>query len=173
MVLISLYNFLYYWKNQNYVGAHTIGVSHCSVIARRLYNFTGKGDADPSLDPDYANKLRRECGSPLNPSTTVDMDPDQSSLSFDSHYFKIVSQNKGLFQSDATLLTNPQSAQMVEMLQHGRLFFVRFAQSMKKMGGIGVLTGDEGEIRKHCSLVNAWTLVASVILINVRLLDWY
>lgn len=130
-------------------------MSHCSVIARRLYNFTGKGDADPSLDPDYANKLRRECGSPLNPSTTVDMDPDQSSLSFDSHYFKIVSQNKGLFQSDATLLTNPQSAQMVEMLQHGRLFFVRFAQSMKKMGGIGVLTGDEGEIRKHCSLVNA------------------
>ena len=118
------------------------------MIARRLYNFTGKGDADPSLDPDYANKLRRECGSPLNPSTTVDMDPDQSSLSFDS-------QNKGLFQSDATLLTNPQSAQMVEMLQHGRLFFVRFAQSMKKMGGIGVLTGDEGEIRKHCSLVNA------------------
>lgn len=130
-------------------------MSHCGVIARRLYNFTGKGDADPSLDPDYANKLRGECGSPLNPSTTVDMDPDQSSLSFDSHYFKIVSQNKGLFQSDATLLTNPQSAQMVEMLQHGRLFFVRFAQSMKKMGGIGVLTGDEGEIRKHCSLVNA------------------
>lgn len=123
MVLISLYNFLYYWKNQNYVGAHTIGVSHCSVIARRLYNFTGKGDADPSLEPDYANKLWRECGSPLNPSTTVDMDPDQSSLSFDSHYFKIVSQNKGLFQSDATLLTNPQSAQMVEMLQHGRLFW--------------------------------------------------
>ncbi|KAL4291880.1 hypothetical protein GQ457_14G013990 [Hibiscus cannabinus] len=31
-------------------GAHTIGVSHCGAISRRLYNFTGKGDADPSLD---------------------------------------------------------------------------------------------------------------------------
>ena len=126
------------------------------MIARRLNNFTGNGDTDPSLDSDYADTLRRECGSPLNPSTPLDMDPD-SSLSFDSHYFKIVSQNKGLFQSDAALVTDPQSAKMVEeMLQKDQLFFVRFAQSMKKMGAIGVLTGeeDEGEIRKHCRVVN-------------------
>ncbi|KAK6278670.1 hypothetical protein POUND7_018937, partial [Theobroma cacao] len=41
-------------------GAHTIGVSHCGAFSRRLYNFTGKGDADPSLDRTYAIFLRKQ-----------------------------------------------------------------------------------------------------------------
>ncbi|PIN11719.1 Peroxidase [Handroanthus impetiginosus] len=66
-------------------GAHTIGVSHCTLVARRLYNFTGKGDSDPSLNIEYANKLRTICPNLINSSTILEMDPE-SSLSFDSHY---------------------------------------------------------------------------------------
>lgn len=138
-----------------YLGGHTIGVAHCGTFSRRLYNFTGKGDADPSLNPIYANILRRQCPNPADPSITVEMDP-RSSSSFDTNYFKILTQHKGLFQSDAALLTDPSSSGIVEQLQNPRAFFPSFADSMLKMAAIEILTGTDGEIRKRCRFVN-WT----------------
>lgn len=134
-------------------GAHTIGVAHCGTFSRRLYNFTGKGDADPSLNATYAASLRTQCPNPANLATTVEMDP-QSSLSFDSHYFDILIENEGLFQSDAALLTNQGAAKVVQHLRSPDAFFSEFGKSMKKMGAIEVLTGTAGEIRKQCRVVN-------------------
>lgn len=79
------------------------------------------------------------------------MDPG-SSLSFDSHYFEALFQNKGLFQSDATLLTDPEAARLSRTFQNQGAFFARFGQSMVKMGSI--VSGEEGEIRKNCRVVN-------------------
>ncbi|XP_071937846.1 peroxidase 24-like [Coffea arabica] len=135
-------------------GAHTIGVTHCSLVAKRLYNFTGKGDTDPSLDSEYAQTLKTICPLPIVRTTTLGMDPG-SSDSFDSHYFVALSQNMTLFQSDSALLTNPLSSTIASHLQNPRLFFALFARSMAKMGAIGVLTNGEGEIRQNCRVVNA------------------
>ncbi|XP_057489501.1 peroxidase 24 [Actinidia eriantha] len=137
-------------------GAHTLGVAHCGAFSRRLFNFTGKGDTDPSLNATYAETLKKQCPNPANPSTTVEMDP-QSSLSFDNHYFAILNQKMGLFQSDAALLTDRNSAKIAIQLQskpNSDNFFSEFGKSMKKMGAIGVLTGNVGEIRKNCRQVN-------------------
>ncbi|KAI3792790.1 hypothetical protein L2E82_06681 [Cichorium intybus] len=134
-------------------GAHTIGLSRCALVARRLYNFTGVGDADPSLDVTYAQTLRQKCPNPQNPATTLEMDP-KSSLSFDSNYYRALNQHKGLFVSDAALLTNRQSALMAKILQNPAVFFAQFARSMVRMGAVGVLTDGQGEIRKSCRVVN-------------------
>ncbi|KAL7597488.1 hypothetical protein Lser_V15G27946 [Lactuca serriola] len=134
-------------------GAHTIGTSRCVLVARRLYNFTGIGDADPSLNVTYANELRKICPNPQIPTTTLEMDPN-SSLSFDSDYYQALNQHKGLFVSDAALLTNPQSAQITQVLQNPSVFFARFARSMVRMGAIEVLTDDQGEVRTNCRVVN-------------------
>ncbi|KAF5795696.1 putative peroxidase [Helianthus annuus] len=135
-------------------GAHTIGISHCTLVARRLYNFTGVGDADPSLDPTYAQTLRNLCPNPINPSTALEMDPN-SSLSFDSDYYRALNQHKGLFVSDAALLTNRQSASVAKILENPKLFFAQFAMSMVKMGAVEVLTGGQGEVRTNCRVVNS------------------
>ncbi|XP_016700597.1 peroxidase 24 [Gossypium hirsutum] len=135
-------------------GAHTIGVAHCATFSSRLYNFTGKGDADPSLDPTYAEALRKQCPNPGSPTITVEMDPT-SSLSFDNHYYDILLQKKGLFGSEAALLTNRNSRKIVTRLQRSRSsFFPAFAKSVKKMGAIEVLTGNAGEVRQNCRVVN-------------------
>ena len=137
-----------------YLGGHTLGEAHCGTFSRRLYNFTGKGDADPSLDPRYADFLRTKCPNPADPSITVEMDP-RSSRSFDSNYFKILTQHKGLFQSDAALLNDTSSSRLVRSLQNPKVFSFSFASSMLKMAAIEVLTGNNnGEIRKQCRFVN-------------------
>ncbi|KAF6152244.1 hypothetical protein GIB67_005898 [Kingdonia uniflora] len=65
---------------------------------------------------------------------------------------------KGLNLTDlvalSALLTNVGSAQIVNQFQNPIKFFVEFAKSMKKMGAMGVLSGNAGEIRKQCRVVN-------------------
>lgn len=140
-----------------FLGAHTIGVAHCSSFSNRLYNFTGVGDEDPSLDSEYAANLKaRKCKSPNDNTTIVEMDPG-SRRTFDLSYFKLLLKRRGLFESDAALTTNSNTKASVEQLAQGSLveFFAQFAKSMEKMGRINVKTGTEGEIRKVCALVNS------------------
>ncbi|XP_027367263.1 peroxidase 3-like [Abrus precatorius] len=134
-------------------GAHTIGVGHCSSFSSRLYNFTGKGDQDPSLNPTYAAFLKTKCKSLSDTTTTVEMDPG-SSTKFDSDYYPNLLQKKGLFQSDAALLTREEAEDIAKELVDEDKFFTEFAQSMKRMGAIEVLTGSQGQIRTKCSVVN-------------------
>ncbi|KAK8654298.1 hypothetical protein V6N13_128269 [Hibiscus sabdariffa] len=134
-------------------GGHTIGVGHCNTFSNRLYNFTGRGDQDPSLNATYAAFLKTQCRNLSDSTTTVPMDPG-SALKFDANYYVTVKQHKGLFQSDAALLTNQLSNHIVQQLTDPNNFFPEFAPSMKKMGAIGVLTGNAGEIRKKCYVVN-------------------
>ncbi|KAF3445681.1 hypothetical protein FNV43_RR10857 [Rhamnella rubrinervis] len=135
-------------------GGHTIGVSHCSGFRSRLFNFTGKGDQDPSLDPAYAEFLKKQCKDASDSTTVVEMDP-QSALDFDSNYYSTVLKHKGLFTSDAALITNNASTKIVKELVETQDFFTEFAQSMKRMGAIQVLTGTAGQIRKRCWVVNS------------------
>ncbi|OVA11151.1 Plant peroxidase [Macleaya cordata] len=135
-------------------GAHTIGVSVCQAFSNRLYNFTGKGDSDPTLDRQYIPRLKSKC-KPGDVRTTAEMDPG-SFKTFDSSYYSLVGKRRGLFQSDAALLDDPVTKDYVRLqaTTKGSTFFPDFAQSMEKMGAIEVLTGKDGEIRKHCAFVN-------------------
>ncbi|KAK1304902.1 Peroxidase 27 [Acorus calamus] len=89
------------------MGAHTFGSSHCESFARRIYNFTRKGDVDPSLDPNYVAKLQQKC-KPGDTTTTVEIDPG-SFKTFDTSYYKLVLNMRGLFHSDAALLDDKGS----------------------------------------------------------------
>ena len=114
------------------------------------------GDEDPSLDSEYAANLRaRKCKSINDNTTIVEMDPG-SFRTFDLSYYTLLLKRRGLFQSDAALTTNSITKGHISQLLKGPLksFFVEFAVSMEKMGRTEVKTGSDGEIRKHCALVN-------------------
>ncbi|KAF4350877.1 hypothetical protein F8388_008059 [Cannabis sativa] len=136
-------------------GAHTIGTSHCTAFNNRLYNFTGKGDTDPTLDSEYIDELKKKC-KPADRTTLVEMDPG-SFKTFDVKYFQVVAKRRGLFSSDSALLDDSETKTYV--LSHASSsgtssFFKDFGVSMVNMGRLGVLTGSAGEIRKVCSAVN-------------------
>ncbi|XP_068661438.1 peroxidase 24-like [Aristolochia californica] len=135
-------------------GAHTIGEAHCAAFQKRLFNLTGKGDVDRTLDSNFAKSLRKICPNPSNPATTVDMDLG-SGDTFDSNYYVNLLKNKALFHSDAALLQNNRAAKLARKLTNQKNFFNMFAKSIRKMGDIELLTGTAGEIRKKCSVVNS------------------
>lgn len=84
------------------------------------------------------------------------MDPG-SFKTFDGDYFTVVAKRRGLFQSDAALLDDKITSAYVKLqatTSGHSTFFKDFAESMVKMGRIGVLTGKNGEIRKQCAFVN-------------------
>jgi len=145
-------------------GAHTLGVSHCSSFAGpanlgdRLYNFSGSADGiDPALSKAYAFLLKSICpsnSSQFFPNTTTFMDiitPDK----FDNKYYVGLTNNLGLFESDAALLTNATMKALVDSFVRNETTWKRkFAKSMVKMGKIEVLTGTQGEIRRNCRVIN-------------------
>ncbi|XP_068497984.1 peroxidase 15-like [Phaseolus vulgaris] len=137
-------------------GAHTFGRAHCSLILDRLYNFNFTGKPDPTLDTAYLQELRKICpqGGPNNLVNFEPTNPDKFDLNF---YYNL--QNKmGLLQSDQVLFSTP-GADTINIVNNfssnQNSLFNSFATSMIKMGNIGVLTGKEGEIRKHCNWTNA------------------
>ncbi|KAI4975439.1 hypothetical protein ZWY2020_049046 [Hordeum vulgare] len=137
-------------------GAHTLGTAHCPSFADRLYNTTGNGLADPSLDSEYADKLRLKCKSADDRSMLAEMDPG-SYRTFDTSYYRHVAKRRGLFRSDAALLTDATTEEYVRRVATGKFdgaFFRDFSESMIKMGNVGVLTGGDGDIRKKCYVLN-------------------
>ncbi|OWM78571.1 peroxidase 27-like [Punica granatum] len=135
-------------------GGHTIGNSHCSSFTTRIYNFTGKGDADPSMDKNYVRQLKAKC-KPRDTTTIVQMDPG-SSKEFDAGYYNMVLKRRGLFESDSALLRDSSTQAYVQQQARTRssTFFKDFSTSMIKLGNVGVLTGRAGDIRKKCAFVN-------------------
>ncbi|CAN6201715.1 unnamed protein product [Urochloa humidicola] len=137
-------------------GAHTLGTAHCPSYADRLYNFSGAYNADPTLDSEYADRLRTRCKSVDDMAMLSEMDPG-SYKTFDTSYYRHVAKRRGLFVSDAALLTDATTREYVQRIATGKfddVFFKDFSESMVKMGNVGVLTGAEGEIRKKCYIVN-------------------
>ncbi|KAL5737172.1 hypothetical protein ACOSQ2_031960 [Xanthoceras sorbifolium] len=144
-------------------GAHTIEQSHCSSFRDRLYNFNGSMSRDPSLNDRYAAKLRQQCPqentNSANYDLVVPMNPAGPADTMDVSYYVGLLRNRGLFTSDQTLMTNPDTANEVyryATYQDPLLWKHKFAGAMVKMGQIGVLTGYAGEIRANCRVINQY-----------------
>ncbi|GLU19840.1 hypothetical protein SLE2022_360650 [Rubroshorea leprosula] len=137
-------------------GSHTIGNARCTSFRQRLYNQTGNGKPDNTLDPAYAAQLRTRCPQSGGDQNLFFLDY-VSPTKFDNNYFKNILAFKGLLNSDEILFTrNEESKELVEKYAKDQgLFFQQFAKSMVKMGNISPLTGIRGEIRKNCRRINA------------------
>ncbi|XP_028784428.1 peroxidase 5-like [Neltuma alba] len=138
-------------------GAHSIGVSHCSSFSGRLYSFNATHPQDPSMDPAFAELLKRKCP----PSTNNGGDDPKAVLDpatpsrLDNKYYVALRNHRGLLTSDQTLLESESTKNMaLRNAKHGWSWAHKFAKAMVRMGSIEVLTGSEGEIRKTCSVVN-------------------
>jgi len=139
------------------VGAHTIGSAHCNAFSDRFRvdtngNFTL---IDPSLDKAYATELTKQCPAGAATSTiTVKNDPQTPQL-FDNQYFKDLIEHKGLFQSDSVLFNDVRTKERVtEFANDQDGFFRSWSQSFVRLPMLGVKSGEDGEVRTSCSVIN-------------------
>ena len=142
-------------------GAHTIGLTDCSSFEYRLYNFTAKGNADPTINQAFLAQLRALCpdvGGDVS-KKGVPLDKD-SQFKFDVSFFKNVRDGNGVLESDQRLFGDSETQRIVKNYAGnvkgllGLRFYFEFPKAMIKMSSIGVKTGTQGQIRKTCARFN-------------------
>lgn len=138
----------------NLTGAHTIGFAQCFTFKPRLFDFGGSGKPDPALDTSFLQKLQVSCPNQANSdSNLAPLDPTNNK--FDNLYYRSLVNNSGLLQSDQVLIEDNRTSEQVSYYSKFPFLFTQdFGASMVKMGAIGVLTGQNGQIRKNCRVVN-------------------
>ncbi|WVZ08681.1 hypothetical protein V8G54_022027 [Vigna mungo] len=137
-------------------GAHTFGRAQCRFFNQRLFNFSGTGSPDPTLNSSYLATLQQNCPQNGSGNTLNNLDPS-SPDTFDNNYFQNLLNNQGLLQTDQELFSTNGSATISivnNFANNQTAFFQAFAQSMINMGNISPLTGSQGEIRLDCKKVN-------------------
>ncbi|XP_059453110.1 peroxidase 7-like [Corylus avellana] len=134
-------------------GAHTIGGASCGTFINRVNNFNGIGKPDPSLDATYMNMLKKRCS---RSTDLVNLDVT-TPRTFDTVYYKNLQTKKGLLTTDQELYMDPRTAPLVNTMVSSQpgTFEELFSDAMVKLGNIRVLTGNEGEVRVNCNLVNS------------------
>lgn len=137
-------------------GSHTIGQSRCTSFRQRLYNQTGNGKPDITLEKSYYSQLKSRCPKSGGDNNLFPLDL-VSPTKFDNYYFKNLVSGHGLLSSDEELFSKGQGKKTMELVKtyagNEELFLKQFAASMVKMGNISPLTGSRGEIRINCRTV--------------------
>ncbi|MBA0726887.1 hypothetical protein Golax_002683 [Gossypium laxum] len=136
-------------------GAHTIGFAQCFTFKNRLFNFRGSGKPDPMLDSSALTNLQTICPNLDSSNTNLAPLDSGSMYRFDNKYYTNLMNNAGLLESDQVLTQDSKTAAMVNSYSmNSYLFWNDFGTSMAKLGNIGVLTGNKGQIRKKCGAIN-------------------
>ncbi|KAH9302334.1 hypothetical protein KI387_013917, partial [Taxus chinensis] len=136
-------------------GAHTIGQSRCTSFRQRLYNQSGNGKPDYTLDKSYYGQLKSACpksGGDNNLSPLDAVTPTK----FDNYYFKHLVSGRGLLNSDEELFAKGKgkTIETVKLYAADEAAFIQqFVKSMIKMANISPLTGTQGQIRTNCRSV--------------------
>lgn len=181
--------------NFDFSGAHSLGFCHCLFFIDRLYDFKGTGLPDPDMDLSILDALRKKCPKPVSTISSISSDPkafiNQASTTpfhLDNSFYHGVLNGEAVLQLDQELaFTSLTNDLVVRYANSPRFFILQFSKAMIKLGNVGVLTGEEGEIRRNCRRVNnknhwyTWTVKFiygywfSVQQINIRnggLLVW-
>ncbi|KAL0431896.1 UNVERIFIED_CONTAM: Peroxidase 17 [Sesamum radiatum] len=133
-------------------GSHSIGKARCFSIVFRLYNQSGSGRPDPTIEPRFREKLNKLC--PLGGDEEVTGDLDATPERFDNQYYKDLVNGRGFLNSDQTLFTSPETREYVKMFSKNQSeFFKAFVEGMVKLGDLQ--SGLPGEIRRNCRVANS------------------
>ncbi|GJN33419.1 hypothetical protein PR202_gb22017 [Eleusine coracana subsp. coracana] len=129
-------------------GGHTLGYSRCLFFRGRLYNETS------SLDPAFAAALDERCPPAGDDDALASLDDTPTTV--DTDYYQGILQGRALLHSDHQLLYQQGADDdlVKYYADNPDKFWEDFGAAMVKMGSISPLTGDDGEIRENCRVVN-------------------
>ncbi|CAL5071169.1 unnamed protein product [Urochloa decumbens] len=128
-------------------GGHTLGYSRCLFFRSRLYNETD------TLDPAYAASLDERC--PVSGDDDELSALDDTPTTVDTDYYQGLMQGRALLHSDQQLYQGGGADALVKYYaENPTKFWEDFGAAMVKLGNLSPLTGDQGEVRENCRVVN-------------------
>lgn len=129
-------------------GAHTIGAARCITFQKRIYN-------DKNINSSFAATRQETCPRIGGNSNIAPFDMQTPDI-FDNQYYKNLVLQSGLLHSDQVLYDKggSQVALVNKYSTDQSAFFADFASAMTKMSNIRPLTGNDGEIRTDCTIIN-------------------
>ncbi|KAF3336057.1 Peroxidase 60 [Carex littledalei] len=123
------------------LGAHTVGICHCSTINDRLYNYMGTNKPDPSMNSSYMTIVQNNyCPKGQSNNNYVYLDDPSSAKSIDNSFYKQILNNKGILPIDQALALDGSTRWMVNLLANSTDFPSLFTQALVKLGRVEVLT---------------------------------
>ncbi|XP_024995515.1 probable peroxidase 26 [Cynara cardunculus var. scolymus] len=140
------------------LGGHMMGRTRCSNVHDRLYNFKNTGKPDPSMESTTLSYLQQQCPKKVRlgqPNPLINLNPENPTHNFTNSYYKRVLANKAVLGVDQQLRYGGDTYELTDQFADslGDLKG-EFAFSMSRMGGLKVLTGTKGQIRRDCRVVN-------------------
>ncbi|XP_022722669.1 cationic peroxidase 1-like [Durio zibethinus] len=127
-------------------GGHTIGFAQCRTFRQRIYNAS-------NIDPVFAEERQATCPRTGGDTNLSPLDPTPAL--FDTAYFNNLVKQRGLLISDQALFNGSSTDYLVKIYTlYPEAFWYDFARSIIKMGNIKPLTGNQGQIRLNCRMVN-------------------
>lgn len=137
-------------------GAHTFGIAHCGTFFNRL------SPLDPNMDKTLAKNLQATCPN-ANSGNSANLDIRTPTV-FDNKYYIDLMNRQGVFTSDQDLLNDKRTKGLVnDFAVNQNLFFEKYVDAVLRMSQLDVLTGNQGEIRSKCSVVNKKKSVLSTV----------
>lgn len=134
------------------LGAHSVGRTHCVKLVHRLYP-----DVDPALNPDHVPHMLKKCYDPIpDPKAVQYVRNDRGTpMKLDNNYYRNILDNKGLLMVDHDLAQDQRTRPFVKKMAKSQdYFFQHFSRAITLLSENNPLTGDQGEIRRHCNLAN-------------------
>lgn len=135
-----------------------MGRTRCSSILDRLYNFNNTGKPDPTMELATLSYLQKQCPEKVTlgqPNPLINLNPDNPTHKFTNSYYSRVLENKSVLGVDQQMRYGGDTYDLtIEYAKGLEDFKGGFAYSMSRMGGLKVLTGTKGEIRRICSAIN-------------------
>lgn len=134
------------------LGAHSVGRTHCVKLVHRLYP-----EVDPALNPDHVPHMLKKCFDPIpDPKAVQYVRNDRGTpMKLDNNYYRNILDNKGLLMVDHELAHDPRTRPYVKkMAKNQDYFFQHFGRAITLLSENNPLTGDQGEIRRHCNVAN-------------------
>ncbi|KAK9755447.1 hypothetical protein RND81_01G025800 [Saponaria officinalis] len=138
-------------------GAHSIGRATCQLSIANTDTLKGATGAEEVLDKKFAAAvLNRYCPKSGDlQELRVPLNPEKLDSDWGVSFYDNIIKGKGLIGADLAMAANGNTKEMVhQYARDSEIWKKKFSEAMIKLGKVNVISGEEGEIRKHCSVLN-------------------
>ncbi|KAF3773946.1 Peroxidase 29 [Nymphaea thermarum] len=131
--------------------SHTLGAGHCVNIVDRLY----EPKEDDFMSNTFNLYLRFLCPDKMPLTNLTALPNDLTPILFDNQYFRDILAGRGPFTIDSRIASDQRTSSIVAAFANDQEFFLQtFSSAFSKLSTNGVLTGNNGEVRRKCNQTN-------------------